>query len=467
MPNDFLLQLIRALTPKDLPRLRKFLQSPYFNRRADVLVLYDYLLECRPADFAGFDKNVAWARLFPGEGYDNLRLNHVFTYLTRLVERFFTLEEIQVDEPLLRLRHCRALRRRGVAQQFERDLGQLERDHRDSPHRNAAYYLYEYELTGERFAWEALRSRGAHALAPAAGAALSNFFMLEHLRWACTVQSAKAISAAGEHYSLPLSEAVLEASAGIAETEMPALALLRLSLLTLRDNDDEQQFRRLQTLLPEYVHLLPPPEARDVFMAAINFAIRRHNRGETVYTRAALDLYRTALGRGVLADEGRLPKYTFINIFNLAQLAGDTAWAQAFIDDHNQLLPEADRANIYQYCLAGLHFRKGDYTRVLELLRAVEFTEAFIDLDVRKMLLRSYFELGEWQALDSLLDSFRTYVRRQKDLGYHREGYLALIRFTKKLMQAKSQAPVRRATLAARIRAAKFVTEREWLLAKI
>lgn len=467
MPNDFLLQLFRALRPKDLPRLRKFLQSPFFNRRTDVLALYDYLLECRTADFNNFDKRVAFSRIFPGEGYHNLRFNHIFTYLTRLLEQYFTLEEVLHDKSLMQLRQCRALRRRGVGQQFERNLQQLEQEHQNNPYRNASFYLYEYELCGERFVWEAMRSRKAHTIAPAAGAALANFFMLENLRWACTMQSARALSAAGERYTLPLANAVLEVSATIPEAEMPALALLRQSLLTLQNNDDEEQFRFLHQLLLQYVHLLPPPEARDVFMAAINFAIRRHNRGEATYTHLALALYREALERGVLADEGRLPKYTFINIFNLALLAGDAEWASEFLNRFTGLLPESDRDNIHRYCLAGLRFHQGVYSKVLELLRAVEFTEVFINLDVRKMLLRSYFELGEWLALNSLLDSFRTYVLRQKDLGYHRDGYLSLIRFTKKLVQINSLNPARKAALAKRIREAKMVTERDWLLSKV
>lgn len=467
MPNDFLLQLLRALGPNDLPRLRKFLQSPYFNRREDVLLLYDYLLECRPADFQYVDKQLAFARLFPGEAYNNLRLNHIFSYLAQLVERYFALEEIQSDEALVQLRQCRALRRRGVAQLFERRLRQAEQQHRNNPYRNAEFYLHEYGLLAERFAWEAMRTRNAHALAPDSGAALANFFMLENLRWACTVESARAVSAAGANYRLPLSNAVLEAAAELPEADMPALALLHQSLLALRDNADEQQFFKLHELLLRHVHLLPPPEARDVFMSAINFAIRRHNRGESAYTRLALELYRAALEQGVLADEGRLPRYTFINIFNLAQLAGETAWAQVFIEDYRYLLPEADRENIHRYCEAGLHFRQGNYSRVLELLRAVEFTEVFINLDVRKMLLRSYFELEEWAALHSLLDSFRLYLRRQKDLGYHREGYLSLIRFTKKLMRAGRQVSATGDQLAAQIRAAQFVAERDWLLRKL
>ena len=50
------------------------------------------------------------------------------------------------------------------------------------------------------------------------------------------------------------------------------------------------------------------------------------------------------------------------------------------------------------------------------------------------MLLRIYFELGEYDALESLLDSFATYLRRQQDLGYHREHYRNLIHFVRRLL---------------------------------
>lgn len=464
MSSAFLIQLFQALESHELPGLRKFLQSPYFNHRNDVQVLFNYLVECRKTSWDMFDKRAAFERLFPGAPYNSRRLNHVMSYLTRLVERYFTLEDIRQDEPLLRLRHCRALRKRGIALQFERDLALLERAHGARPARDATYYLYAYELCLERYAWEALRTRAAHARAPVAAAALTHFFMLENLRWACTAESARAVSAAGEHYQVPLTEAVLHESAAAEADDHPTLALLRESLLTLRERDGEQHFTQLRALLSTYVRRLPPAEARDAYMAAINFAIRRHNRGDAVYTRHAFDLYRSALEQGVLVENARLPKYTFINIFTLAQLAGEPDWAHHFLEHYRDRLPEADRDNIHRYCLAGRYFRLGDYGRVLELLRAVEFNEPFIQLDVRKMLLRSYFELGEWAALDSLLASFRTYLRRKKDLGYHREGYLNLIRFAKKLSGVRALSPGQKRRLAQQIRETPLLTEREWLL---
>lgn len=202
-------------------------------------------------------------------------------------------------------------------------------------------------------------------------------------------------------------------------------------------------------------------------MSAINFAIRRHNAGERDYTQDALDLYRDALAKGILTENGLLPKYTFLNIFNLAQLAGASEWALVFLEHDLQLLPEEDRLFAHRYCLATYHFRQGHYLAVLDLLSSVEFSEVFINLDARKMLLRSYFELNEWQALASLLTSFRIYLKRQHDIGYHREGYLNLIRFTKKLARAKQLTRARRKTIAAQIQQAKFVSEREWLLEKV
>lgn len=467
MANHFLFQLLQALQSHDLPKLRKFLESPYFNHREDVVKLYEHLLNYRKTDYVNFDKRATFQTLFPGQPYDNRRLNHLFSYLVALIERYFAMEEVLADEPLLRLRQVRALRRRNIGQQFERDVALLERAHAASPYRNAAFYLYEYELHNERFAWEALRTRAVVERVPAAATALANFFMLENLRWASTAASARAVRAASHDYPVPLADLVLRESARIAEADNPALALLRLAHQSLSEPDNEAAFPDLRAAIDRHIDLLPPAEARDVFMAAINFAIRRHNRGEAVYTREAFALYREALERGVLAENGRLPKYTFINIFNLAELAGAHDWAHTFLDRYAPLLPETDRDNMRRYALALQHFRQADYARVLELLRAVEFTEPFIQLDVRKMLLRSYFERGEWPALASLLDSFQTYLRRRNDLGYHREGYLNLVRFTKKIARSPQMSAARRAVLIAKIQETQFLTEREWLLEKL
>ncbi len=207
-------------------------------------------------------------------------------------------------------------------------------------------------------------------------------------------------------YQLPLVEAV-RAAAALATPDQPALVLLAHSLRALQDPDDVAAFRAATTLLAQYPHLFPPAESRDLYMAAINFCIRRQNRGERDYAREALALYRDALTRGILFENGLLPKYTYNNIHLLAQVTGERDWALTFLERYRDHLPPADRDNIFRYNLAIFHYRAGEHGRVLELLRAVEFSEVLINLDVRRMLLKGYYELGEWSALASLLESFK------------------------------------------------------------
>jgi hypothetical protein len=78
-----------------------------------------------------------------------------------------------------------------------------------------------------------------------------------------------------------------------------------------------------------------------------------------------------------------------------------------------------------------------------------------------------YVELGEWDALESLLQSFAAYLRRQKNLGYHRTTNENLIFFTKKLLEINRTAPQAAATLRAEIEATPDVAERAWLLAQV
>jgi hypothetical protein len=467
MINTFLLQIFKALESGEYPAARRFLESPFFNRRADVLVLFDRLVEAgKQASLDRLTKRELFTLLFPDRPYNALLLNHVFAYLTERLEQYLALVEMQRDGLTESLYRVRAFRRRGLGQLFERDVRQLEQAHAASPQRHAGWHLFQYQLQDELFSRHAVDRRGAPANLQTAVDALGDFFLLESLRWACTAYALQSVVGATT-YRLPLEAAVRAAVVQVAAEEQPALALLAACLHALQDPDDDAAFRQVKALLGAHPRLFPPGESRDIYIAAINFCIRRQNRGERAYAREAFELYRAALAAGLLLENGVLPPSTYSNIHLLSQVNAERDWARQFLEDYRERLPAAARDNIYRYNLAIFHYRAGEHGRVLELLRQVEFSEVFIELDVRRMLLKSYYELGEWAALASLLDSFRTYLRRQKTLGYHRDSYLNLVKFVPKVLRALSRPPAARRRLASEIQGEKALAEREWLLEKL
>lgn len=465
MRETLAFSLFSTLKPNEKTKFSKFLHSPYFNRRKDVCNLMHFFLTESKNEYAELNLENAWNCLFPGKKFNRQQLNYTLNFFSERLEQFLACEELLADDFHNQLLRCRAFRQRGLLAHFDANARKLTRQHSAAPYRNAGWWLFEYQLQNEIFARQALHRRGGGTNMARTTEALTNFFLLENMRWTATSRSMASLSRMTPP-PLPLAEETLRIAAAASERDNPALALVYAGAQALADPDQEEPFQHFKTALRRQVALFPPAEARDLYMAAINFAIRRHNRGERSYTREAFDLYREALDSSILLENGLLPKYTFINILNLAQLLGEHSWSREFLEQGKQLLPEEDRENTYRYGLAGYHFRRSEYEPVLALLREVDFSDVFIQLDARKMLLRSYYELGEWTALASLLDSFQAFLRRQKALGYHRDSYLNLIKFTKKLMKAFEKRPASRKRLAASIEATGAVAEREWLLGK-
>lgn len=55
------------------------------------------------------------------------------------------------------------------------------------------------------------------------------------------------------------------------------------------------------------------------------------------------------------------------------------------------------------------------------------------------MMLKIYFEQGEEEALEHLLETFRMFLQRNKEIsGYQRQIHLNLVRYTKKLHQIQT-----------------------------
>lgn len=89
------------------------------------------------------------------------------------------------------------------------------------------------------------------------------------------------------------------------------------------------------------------------------------------------------------------------------------------------------------------------------------------NLESRKMLLKIFFEQEAYDALESLLDNLMTWLRRHGELGYHREMYRNLARYTARLLRLPANDREGRARLAQKVRETPLVAEREWLLSKI
>ena len=143
-------------------------------------------------------------------------------------------------------------------------------------------------------------------------------------------------------------------------------------------------------------------------------------------------------------------------------------WVENFIQKYTPLLPPADRDNALTYNLANVYFHKGEYEKVIGQLREVEYQDITYALGSKLMLLRTYYELNEIIPLDSLIDSFRIYLRRNQHISKEvKQQYMNTLRFTRKLLGIARYDQKSKEKIIEQIESCKTLVLKEWLLDKV
>lgn len=462
MQNSKLFYLFQSIRGDDIRRLRKFLHSPYFNSREDVIRLFEYL-HANEGEGALLTKLAAFEYVYPDTPYKDGRMNAVMHFLFKLLKQFLVQRESEDHSTQLHL--TRALRKRKLNRLFEPEVKRWSKQLEEADIQNAHYHYQRYQYQLEQYEYEHRQRRSGRMNVQEITEALTTYYLADILRHSCTILTAKKVSQ--EAYELGLMEEVLNYLDRKKTEYPPAVALYRQAYLALSIPEVPGHFPEFLQMIESYWQQFPVSEARDLYLLAINYCIQKLNRGEKAYVRQALELYQQALGHHLLIEDGVLSKFTYNNILMLAIGLEEWAWARQFLKDYRKALPAMGRENLYRYNLAILYFRQEAYAEAMELLRSVTFPDILYNLNARTMLLRAYYELEEQDALYSLLDSFEAYIRRQKDMGYHRSHYQALLQFTRRLLSLPEGEKSARAQLKAEIEAAPATAERAWLLSKL
>ncbi len=472
MQSSRLLELLRTLTPAELTAFGKYLRSPFFNHRDDVVRLFDYFFEKKEARTAGvFDKKTVFDSIFPGEKFDQKQLSYAMSFLYQAAQNFLVYNELMGGgEAAFQIHLARAMRRRGLSRPFETALKKAEDALANQPHRNTDFHYLSHLLHLEKYESGVSERRTASRSFQEMAGETDLYFIATKLRQGCTALMHKAVSETS--YRLDLLGEVLTQVERQELQSVPAIGIFYYAYRALTEEDSKPWFGCLREEMRQHFQQFPKAEMRDIYTLAVNYCIRQINTqreagGHEFYLRQVFEIYREGLENEVFTDGGVLSRFTYNNIANAGLGLKAFDWVEDFLKKYRDSLESRHRESAYLFNLASLHFRRSDYGRVLELLTQTEFDDLLHQLDARRMLLRSYFELGELTALDSLLDSFQAFLRRRRDVGYLRQNYLNLIRFTKKLLQTPAGDRAAREKLRSEIMEAKALAEREWLLGKV
>lgn len=434
MRNTKLYSILEHFDKYEQNRLRKYLQSPYFNKNQTLVALFELLAtDVNSEKTKDFERENVWKLLKLPPPYDDVRFRKYYSDLLKLVEGFLC-QQIYESNPVQQAADLiLAVGKKKMEKLYNSTMKTARRLSQDQPFRHSQHHLQQYLIElNYYYMMEYETKRGERTNVEEIANNLDAFYLAEKLRIYSSVLTQQHF--VSQEYKVKLIDEIVEHLRYNDYLDTPAVAVYFQIYLTVSEQDKFEHYFKLKELLDQYGLIFPKDEALTIYYSAINYCIRQINHGSLRFNEELFDLYNDLINKEIIFLNNELSPWTFRNIVVIANRLGRYEWTENFIMTYSEKIPEAYRENAVTYNLAQLYFYQKKYDKVIEQLRNVEYEDVSYNLNSKTMLLTTYYETDEHEPLYSLFESFRTYLNRQKELPTDKKDlYKNLIKFTKKL----------------------------------
>ncbi|MFK7808844.1 MAG: hypothetical protein AB8F74_13655 [Saprospiraceae bacterium] len=456
-------KVLHKLEKPKITRFQQYLNSPYFNRRKDVILLLEAWLggnrkRQRPEAY--------WSAIYDLETFEKSKWHLLTSRLFKLLESFLITEELQEHPATRQFYLVKAYRKLQEEQLFEKAVADTGKALEKQAFRNMNYWQYQHNLSYEKYDYIISANRKVKSNLQEVTEYFDTYFLSTKLRQACYALSRSIIKQ--ESYNIRLvDEAIEEVERNFTHLKVPAIAVYYYCYKAISTEENEPYFKQLREAMEKYQQFFPPSEMRDIYTVAINYSIRKLNTGNPIFIKEAFELYQLSLAQGYLFEDGIMLESTYVNIVMLASKLKKYDWAVSFITDQQSHLKEAVRDSLYRFSLGKIYYEKGLLEKSLKELVLVDTKASFIFLGARVLQLKIYYELDEIDPLESLLESLRVYLQRSKDLAYRKAHYSNILSFTKRLLQLPAMSKKEKLAFQEQVEETVVLGEKEWFLRQI
>jgi hypothetical protein len=437
MPSAKLIQILNTLSPKEFKKLETYMQSPFFNTNPRLITMVKLLRKATP-DFEhpSLGKEALFRAMYGKEvAYNEQQVYDHISFLMRHLEDFLVQLDLEEDDYLKKIKLMRTLTNRGLNDHFSRTEKKVRRKLTKEGGRNSDYFLNEFNLNREsNYSFTKRYQRGFDNNLINMVQSLDAFYFITKLRYACEILSRSKIV----NFSYEL-EMMPEIIACLQEDEHPFLQIpaiqiyLKIYLLLTEPEHESDHYQDLVNLLEQHCQEFEVSEGQTMITFAMNFCINKVNSGEGQYFQKIFQLYQLMIKNDVLLVDGKLNHQYFKNIVSVGLNLKEFEWIRKFMDDYHIYITEEKRETAYNYNLANYYYYQKEYRKALRTLQFLEIDDVYYHLSVKKLLLKTYYELEEEDSLESLVSTFYAYIKRNKTISKSNfEAYRNLLRFVRK-----------------------------------
>lgn len=472
MQNSKLIHFLRLLRKAERKPFTLFLQSPYFNKRRDVLALFEVLWgEMHGKKNSEMKEEEIYKKTMPGKKFNANGFRKLCSELLGQLLGFWSLGGGEVYRRERRARLLKELNERGEEKYFPSILKQAKKELEESKPLPPSFFeeAYQLELTHSVYLNRTGGRKGDLNL-DELYALLSKSHLLRILKLA---GSAAAVAQINGQKPAPSLEDIPKFAAGLAPS-LPnvhfVLQLYYYRYLLSMQPENEDNFRLLRHGFTEHMAMLDANDRDELSVGMVNFCIRKINQGKPAYQNELFQLFQEMVAEKIWMVDGQIPQPFFKNLVSLGCKQEAFDWVEDLIERYGGNLPGAHSETALSYNKGILAYYREDYAtciqRFNEVLAALE--DVFYGLDARALLLRAYYKTQDLSGMEALSHSFRMYLDRTEGIAdYHKDVYASFVRYFRRLYQLDVNDPGKVLNLKTEIEAQRSFAGKDWVLEQL
>jgi len=206
----------------------------------------------------------------------------------------------------------------------------------------------------------------------------------------------------------------------------------------LRNRDDKEFYFLTSDFFKKHAERFTEMTRLAVRIFLINHCGYYFNKGDLTFTQEYLDHIECLLENKSLFVKEILTPGIFKSITTAGLAMGRTDWTENFVKSYAKYLPADHRNDILNYNLAEIYFSKGDLDKAQTLLRDISLIDVFYRIGAGKLLLKIYFERGNYELVQATLPSFKKFIQRNRYItGQNRTKLFNFIECLKRMMKGE------------------------------
>jgi len=480
MKETRLIKIIRTFNKEEWKSFEKFLQSPFLKPAMNTIPLFDYLLKFQnDFDSPKLSKEIVFKKLFPGESYNEKKIQNLIFYLTKAAEDFMVQNIFVNDELEYLLILSKALLNKKLPEESNRINKAIEKKIKPSfspdkdyfsKFRRLSYLKSSYFIETNDF--RNIVENQKTFFRESATHFIINF-----------ADFVRSIKIAEDSYGIKTDDNFTDTIIksfdienilkNLEKTDFKNKTIILIHFYLLKMNYEPEEpdyYYCMRDLFYKNIKEFERDEKYIILNHLVSYCIDTWENGNIKFRNESLDVYKKMLETDAYSssENESMHVMTYRNIIQNALVLKEFKWAEYFIENYTGCLESELCDNMRNLSYGNLYFKINNFEKSLEHYSKIKNEFFIFKTDVKNSLLRVYYELKYFESAFALVDSYKHYlansteISKQLKVGLRNflNYYFEILKITTKTSKENPE------FIRKKIEKESKLTSREWLLQK-